>query len=96
MVGRMNTGFLIQNSEVEQYHDLRPARLTLNDDHRVSPTGEKQTQALHLSTASLNRLANSPGSKFNRHGGSILNRRQHLTSMATRQDAARTASCPWA
>ncbi|WP_235510637.1 chromate transporter, partial [Acidovorax sp. Root70] len=34
-------------------------------------------KALHLSTADLHRLAISPGSKFNRHGGSILNRRQH-------------------
>ncbi|MCA0442370.1 MAG: hypothetical protein LCH71_18105, partial [Proteobacteria bacterium] len=34
-------------------------------------------QALHLSTAGPLRLACSPGSKFKRHGGSILNRRQH-------------------
>ena len=38
----------------------------------------KQHQALHSSTASLHGLANSPGSKFNRHSGSILNRRQQL------------------
>ena len=40
-------------------------------------TGRKTNlKALHLFTASLHRLAHSPGSKFNRHGGSILNWRQ--------------------
>ncbi|WP_223275375.1 hypothetical protein, partial [Delftia tsuruhatensis] len=38
---------------------------------------EKQASGTTLIHSQPHRLANSPGSKFNRHGGSILNRRQH-------------------
>ena len=48
---------------------------------RSTQNGIEPPQALHLSTASLHRLANSPGSKFNRHGGSILNRRQQTCKL---------------
>ncbi|MFZ1364663.1 MAG: terminase TerL endonuclease subunit, partial [Brachymonas denitrificans] len=55
---------------------------------------KNKPQALHLSTASLHRLANSPGSKFNRHGGSILNRRQQTESPFISPDVWKSCGGP--